>query len=318
MDNATNPEAGVVSLEDRMLGKLYPEMAEAKEPEQGNPEQAENQQPEPEAADEAPQEDNAEPEAEAPSESLEEVEFEGRQYQVPKELKDALMRQSDYTRKTQEAAEMRKQAEATIQHAQMMSRMQTELAPELGQLNAIDQRMQEFQKVDWMRLAQEDPNTASQLRIQYDILRDQKQQLEQTIGGKKQQMQEQHAQFLSKQVEEGARTLAQKIKGWGPDLQRSIIATGKTYGFSDEEIGGIVDPRAVEVLHDAHQWRQLQASKPQVTKKAAEAPRSLKPQAQATTNAKQDRANFRRALTNTKDDSGKAKLIEQALARRFG
>ena len=131
-------------------------------------------------------------------------------------------------------------------------------------------------------------------------------------------MEEQQRSFLFKQVEEGQRVLTQKIKGWGPELMQAIAGTSKTYGFSEQEVASIVDPRVVEVLHDAHQWKQLQASKPQITKKAAEAPRSLKPQAQATTNAKQQQANFRRALANTKGDSDKAKLIEQALARRFG
>ena len=48
-------------------------------------------------------------------EEAEEVDFEGKKYLVAKELKDALLRQSDYTRKTQEVAETRKQIEAERQ-----------------------------------------------------------------------------------------------------------------------------------------------------------------------------------------------------------
>jgi hypothetical protein len=42
----------------------------------------------------------------------EEVEWEGNQYRLPKGIKDALLRQADYTRKTQEVAETRREAEA--------------------------------------------------------------------------------------------------------------------------------------------------------------------------------------------------------------
>lgn len=42
-----------------------------------------------------------------------EVEYEGKKYQIPPELKDALLRQSDYTKKTMSLADERKAIEAT-------------------------------------------------------------------------------------------------------------------------------------------------------------------------------------------------------------
>jgi hypothetical protein len=41
-----------------------------------------------------------------------EVEYEGKTYCLPPELRDALLRQADYTRKTQEVAQARKALEA--------------------------------------------------------------------------------------------------------------------------------------------------------------------------------------------------------------
>ena len=46
-----------------------------------------------------------------------EVEFEGKTYKVSPEIKDALLRQADYTKKTMEVAEQRKAYEAKIAEA---------------------------------------------------------------------------------------------------------------------------------------------------------------------------------------------------------
>ena len=58
---------------------------------------------------------------------VEDVDWEGKKYAVPKELKDALMRQSDYTRKTQEIAETRRALEA--KEAEIQQRAQVEESP---------------------------------------------------------------------------------------------------------------------------------------------------------------------------------------------
>src|SRR5437868_9942337 len=51
---------------------------------------------------------------EEPEES-DEIEHEGRKYQVPKALKPLLLMQADYTRKTQEVAEQRRAVQAERQ-----------------------------------------------------------------------------------------------------------------------------------------------------------------------------------------------------------
>ena len=53
-----------------------------------------------------------------PSPEVETVEYEGQEYNIPPELKDAIMRQSDYTTKTQEVAEQRKDLETDRMEAQ--------------------------------------------------------------------------------------------------------------------------------------------------------------------------------------------------------
>ena len=98
------------------------------------------------------------------------------------------------------------------------------------------------------------------------------------------QLQQQQAEFarqsqhqLLKQLNEGAKQLAQDIKGWNENLAHSLKVSAMDYGFSESELDQVYDPRMVKVLHDAYQWRQLQGKKPDIEKRVTQAPKSAKP-----------------------------------------
>ena len=82
----------------------------------------------------------------APEDDREEVDFEGRKYTVARALKDALLRQADYTRKTQELADGRKAFEA--ERATFQQASQAEIAAR-AQVVAIDQSLSQYRNVDW-------------------------------------------------------------------------------------------------------------------------------------------------------------------------
>jgi hypothetical protein len=63
-------------------------------------------------------EPDAPPEVETSDDDSEEVDYEGEKYKLPKKLKDALLRQQDYTQKTQQVAEQRRAIEAQAQQVQ--------------------------------------------------------------------------------------------------------------------------------------------------------------------------------------------------------
>ena len=62
------------------------------------------------------------------------------------------------------------------------------------------------------------------------------------------------------------------IPGFSKELVQKLNATGRNFGFSDEELGGITDPRLVKVLHAAMQFEAMQAKKPAVLDKVKNAP----------------------------------------------
>jgi hypothetical protein len=104
----------------------------------------------------------------------------------------------------------------------------------------------------------------------------QQQQIQHTAMAHRQMQEKAMAEFVAEQ----GKVLQSRIPEFAdPNKAREI--TGKirstaseAYGFSDQELGGIVDARHVLVLHDAMKWRELQAAR---TKQAPAAPKSIKP-----------------------------------------
>src|SRR3954468_9858746 len=87
--------------------------------------------------------------AEAAVEDLEDIELEGKQYRVPKDLKDGYLRQADYTRKTQEVAEQRKAVEEREKAFQDQARLHQEHIKDVAKLVTLDEQIEKYQKYDW-------------------------------------------------------------------------------------------------------------------------------------------------------------------------
>src|SRR5690349_1139844 len=77
----------------------------------------------------------------------EEVEHEGKKYKIPKPLKGALLMQADYTRKTQEVAEQRKQVEAERARFAEEQKLIAESISEFGKVQALNDALAQYDKV---------------------------------------------------------------------------------------------------------------------------------------------------------------------------
>lgn len=238
------------------------------------------EEPEPEVeakaeeAEDAPEEDNAE------EEEPEYVEIKHNGKPVKMTLDEVLEHASkgfDYTTKTQELAEQRRQAEHYLQQAQQTLQLREQTIQEQSALYSMDSQLANYQQVNWDAWMDQDPVEASKGWQKYTMLKSQRDEAASTIQKKQSHIQQLTAQQMQRQLAEGAAEIQQAIKGWGPELAKSLKSSGMEYGFSGDELDTIVDPRMVKVLHDAHQWRQLQAQKPEVQKRVTAAPKSAKP-----------------------------------------
>lgn len=187
----------------------------------------------------------------------EEVEYEGKQYKVPKELKDALLRQADYTRKTQEVAEARRQFEAQTQSFQQERQFHQQNLQEVAQVIAIDQQLAQFSQVDWNALADADPAQAVKLDRQFRDLQEQRAQVEYQVTQKQSEFAQRQQQDAARQLEEGRRVLEREIPGWGAEKAQELFLFGKNYGIPEQLLGTLNMPVLVKALHDLKQYHQL-------------------------------------------------------------
>ena len=198
---------------------------------------------------------------------LEEVEIDGKVIRVSKGHKDHLLRQADYTRKTQEIAEQRKQLEERLS---MVSEATEAEANARGEMLMIDAELRRYADIDWATWHQRDPQSAQTAKFAYDQLKEQRQGAEQTYQQAQQQRTIQEQQEIARRLEEGRAQLAD-IDGWGtPEKQQSILETAqKSYGFTEDEIRSETDPRILRALNDLAEYRKLQPNQTASPKPAA-------------------------------------------------
>jgi len=233
---------------------------------------------------EAPEGETAEtegadaPEAEPETASSEvEVEYDGEVFKVPPKLKDALLRQSDYTRKTQEVAEQRKLLETTAKQIELTRQFQTQHAEDLAQLKSLDSKLEEFKQVDWQRAMDSDLVTATKAFAQYQQLREVRNAKASEVSAAEQSFQQQVNQTRQELLQRGAEELKKRIPDLTQEGKSAIANTAMNLGFTQDEVSQMVDPRAVHALYLANKYLELQKAKPDLTKKVTSLPKPVRP-----------------------------------------
>ena len=217
----------------------------------------------------------------------EEVEHDGQKYKIPKALKGAMLMQADYTKKTQDLAEMRKMAETELAAIKQSRESDSQAAEIKDDLRLVDKSLKQYENVDWARFATENPAQAQAYMMQYQQLQMQRQQLADGL-----MQHEQTSRASREQAQQAALALAQAdLLQAMPDFNRELAieisdSTASAYGFDKQELAAINDPRQIRVLRDAMMWRKSQAAATQATKpKAVETPtKTVRPSSKATVN----------------------------------
>ena len=318
-DNQPNPQAvtqnpdldpsGVVAAQEAILGLLdskeQPDQEEQPSEETQDVE-ASDETTEDSETEEVEEEDESEDVDDDESEESEEEEVEdedesestvytvkvnGQDVEVSEdELIKGYSRQQDYTQKTQQLAEYKRQLDgAAQQYQQELANTQQVRAQYVDALaTAIEGNyghLQQFANVDWERLKTED-------REEYLTKRDEYRQAQEHIEGLKaqanhaqqqqqQEMQVQHQQLLQ---EEHAKMVSILPEWNDPDTQRAIAKTisefALTKGYTQEELSQLVDHRSILVLMQAKAYEDMTRKQHEVrAKKVKNKPKVVKTKA---------------------------------------
>jgi hypothetical protein len=211
----------------------------------------------------------------APEEDDEEIDYDGEKYKVPKKLREAFLRQQDYTQKTQAVAEQRREVEARQQYLAQQAQIQQQHIAEFAEVHNLNSQLQQYAQIDWNALIDSDPVQAMKLDRQMKELQQRRDYIAQSVHTKQQQAQLEMQRENAKRIQEGQAVLSREVNGWSPEVAKSLREFGKEVGFSEEELAHVNDPRAVKLLHRA--WQLDQLMKKQAVPKDKPAPQEKPP-----------------------------------------
>lgn len=255
------PDEGFVDDSEEEESTQAPEAKEAEEAEQEPTEEGE---------------EDSEEQTEPPPE-VETVEFEGQEYNIPPELKDAFLKNKDYTTKTQEMAEQRKDLEADRQRFQEAIQLQTAHTEAYTQLGILDQQLSQYNEIDWNTWASQDPNAAQQAQIQMGALREQRTQAQGKLQSLHAETQQQMHNETAKVVEQNRAKIERSVPNWSSDTEKAVFDFGIKSGLTESQLAGTnYDPILIGILNKARLFDELQQ------KQTGKKPKKSEPVPQAT------------------------------------
>ena len=187
---------------------------------------------------------------------------------------------TDYTKKSQAVAEERKAVEAERQAVQEAKALRDQYAQRLEMMEQMLKPQDETENLAYLK--ETDPIGYSvkvaemvERDKQLNAVRAERERIAQQQEQERQQQLQQYVAEESQKLVAAVPEFADPAKG--ETLRKNIREFGKSLGFSDQELAGVYDSRAVLTLYKAMQYDKLVASKPEVTKKVAQAPKVIKP-----------------------------------------
>ena len=222
------------------------------------------------------------------------------------ELQQGYSRTQDYTRKTQQIAEVRKQVE---QEAQAIRAERAQYAQLLG---ALEQQVQQAAQpqIDWDKLYQEDPiewvrqkELVRENQAKYEAIQSEQQRLAEI--SRQEQAQSMQA-FLAQEQEK----LMEILPEWKDPVKAKaekalLIEFGQKSGFQPDELKNIFDHRVVNVLRKAALYEQMMSKRGNIKPVVNNGPRPAKPGAagRVSTTSESTRAKQRLAKTGRVQDA---------------
>ena len=274
MDNQAT-ESSNSPLDTNQAAAVFAEMLEPrKEEEAAEPQAAE--------AEETPEAEAVEADVEAESQEEPQtftIKVDGKEVEVTlDELKNGYQRQSDYTRKTMEAAEQRKAAEAEYQKARSeRDQYAQKLNSDSALLTAL---ISEQQQTNWQQLLESDPVEYLKQQHLYQQRYAQLQQVQQEQQKVWELQQSEQARQFQGHLKSQHDLLLEKLPDWKDEAKaKTEKAELKTWlsgeGFSEAEINSLADAKFVIAARKAMLYDKMISQAKAAAKKVQNAPQRV-------------------------------------------
>jgi hypothetical protein len=270
-------ELTVGGAAEAFLGLMGDEEGSEQEQPESHAEAEEGEESEESYEEEAEQEESYD----EPEEPLYRVKAAGEEKEVSlSELIKNYQLGADYTKKSQTVAEERRTVEAEKAAVNEAKQLRDTYAQRLQYIEQMLDAQQPQEDLDYLK--ETDPigyavkvAEMSQREKQLAQVRAERQSIQA-------QQEQDRQQQLRQTVAQEAQKLIEKLPEYadpekGEHIRQEIRKYGKQAGFSDEELAGVYDSRAVLTLWKAMQFDKLQSARPEISKKVNSAPKMMKP-----------------------------------------
>lgn len=217
-------------------------------------------------------------EAEADEPEMFDYEEGGKKYRVPVDLKSHLLRQADYTRKTQEVAEAKRALEADREAATAWRKAEETVRTKMGETAFLNAQLAEFDKIDWARWFRENPQAAQAADVQRRQLERQRDTARAAIEEANRRYEAETQQSVAKRLDATRDYASKNIAGWTPARDNQILElTEKLNVPPDTRVAMIerMSPQLYELLNlavEGAQARETRAKAKTIVRQSTPAP----------------------------------------------
>jgi hypothetical protein len=325
-DKPKKPKANTVVTTENAITEFpdedSPQLEEPEAEEETEGEEKDEDEPETD-------EEDSDEEPETETEESEEVEDEDDEQEVTyttpdgeevtlDELKRGYLRQSDYTKKTQEIAQSRQQAQQAFQALEQHNAVVAEhltLA-----LNIVEPQLAELAQTDWDTLAHTDAYEYAERRALYDQAQIRYQRIQQAAQQTVADEQKRTSYVRAQQLQDEQQKLTMALPDLGdpkvgPKLARSIKEYALSMGLNDKEASSITDHRLIVMLNKARLYDELnQSSLSAAKKKLGKSPKKVARAGQPSSKADQNSTKTAQLRNRVKSSGSVDDLVELLLA----
>ena len=211
-----------------------------------------------------------------------EIDVAGEKFKLPKALAAEAERiqrktkelEAGTTKKFQEVAEIRKAVEAEREQATQLAKFAREHTDLLADARATMRELDRMSQVDWQTWSDQDPVAAQKGLARMMSLQNAQQRIAGALQDAAGKMSAAENGLRQQQFERGQAVLAKLAPDLANDTaKRELAAYIAQRDLTPEGRAALYDPEVVAAFADARRYRELQAARPGIEKRAAEAPR---------------------------------------------
>lgn len=226
-----------------------------------------------------PDEDESEPKPEVEPAGIEIELDDGVKEVLPAaRVKELLLKDKDYSRKTEEVSRTREAITAQHEVQNLRAAFQQYVAPEQTELQRLEWQAAPYETLDWNAAIQNSPiDEVARAQAQWNLLKSQIAAKKEQIHGKEEEFKRVKSEYDTKVLVAEHAALLAKLPGWRNSEKASADkqAIGKflrEIGYQDSEMNLLTDHRAMLAAHYAAKYFELLKTKESRVKQIRAAP----------------------------------------------